>query len=300
MPGGYPNFGRLALYSAIVALYSATMATLTSHTRLDLNRHIGTELQGVQLTELDDEGIVVLRDLVADRGVVVLRDQQMTLDEQIDVGSKLGPLHVHPAYAEKGRPEALRIHADASSTFAAGEGWHTDVSCDERPPAISMLRIEVNPSAGGDTAFASTYAAYDSLSDPMKEFLLGLEAVHAGDLPWRGHYKSKSDKEYPVNTHPVVRTHPLTGRRALYVNSGFTDKIRGLRGRESAALLAMLFDHIALGVEFQCRVRWEPNTVTLWDNRCTQHHASWDYFPETRSGWRVTTVGERPFLDSPA
>jgi taurine dioxygenase len=272
------------------------MTTLTATVRLDLNRHIGTELGGVQLTELDEEGVLSLRDLVAERGVVVLRDQQMTLDEQIEVGRKLGPLHIHPAYADKGRPEALRIHADADTRHAAGEGWHTDVSCDELPPAISMLRIEVNPSAGGDTAFASTYAAYEALSDPIKQLLLGLEAVHVGDLPWRGLYKTKSDRDYPVNVHPVIRTHPVTGRRALFVNSGFTDRIKGVSARESAALLRLLFDHIALGVEFQCRVRWEPNTVTLWDNRCTQHHASFDYFPETRSGWRVTTVGERPFL----
>ena len=108
------------------------------------------------------------------------------------------------------------------------------------------------------------------------------------------------EHEPTENLHPVVRTHPLTGRRALCVNSGFTDRIKGLTPHESKALLAMLFDHIAHGLEFQCRVRWEPQTVTMWDNRCTQHFASWDYFPETRSGWRVTTVGERPYLEPAA
>jgi taurine dioxygenase len=144
--------------------------------------------------------------------------------------------------------------------------------------------------------FASMYAAYDALSDPIKGLLTTLQAVHAGDLPWRGRYKNQATRDFPVNTHPVVRTHPLTGRRALYVNTGFTSHIAGLNARESRALLDMLFDHVANGVQFQCRVRWEPDTVTLWDNRCTQHHASWDYFPETRSGWRVTTVGEQPYL----
>ncbi len=287
-------------YSTSMVLMSSEerldMTTLTASRRIDYSRHIGTEIAGVQLAELDEAGIDGVRQLAAERGVVVFRDQDMSLDDQIAVGRRLGPLHVHPAYADKERPEALRIHADANSKYVAGEGWHTDVSCDERPPALSMLRIEVTPSCGGDTAYASMYAAYESLSAPMQNFLRTLQAVHTGDLPYRGVYKNTCDTQFPVNTHPVVRTHPLTGRRALYVNSGFTDKIEGLSKHESQALLAMLFDHIARGVDFQIRVRWEPNTVTIWDNRCTQHHASWDYFPETRSGWRVTTIGEQPEL----
>lgn len=268
--------------------------------RFDFNQNIGTELRGVSLATLSDADMVALRQFLAERGVLVFRDQRMSLDEQIAIGRRFGPLHVHPAFANKERPEALRIHADANSKYAAGETWHTDVSCDLEPPGISMLRIEVTPSAGGNTAFASMYSALDNLSKPIQALLSALEAVHSGDLPYRGAYKSTSAKEYPVNVHPVVRTHPLTGRRALYVNSGFTDRIKGLSKRESRALLDMLFDHIAYGVEFQCRVPWEPHTVTMWDNRCTQHYASWDYFPETRSGWRVTTVGERPYLDQPA
>ena len=271
------------------------MSTITTG-RTDLSRHLGTVLHGVRLLDLDDDDVRELVELIADRGVVTVPDQDMSLDEQIDLGRRLGPLHVHPAYADGERPEALRIHTDASSRYTAGEGWHSDVSCDEKPPAVSMLRIEVTPEVGGDTAFASMYHAYESLSEPMQTFLCGLEALHAGDLPWRGTYKSKDTKEYPTNVHPVVRTHPITGRRALYVNTGFTERIKGLSRRESAALLALLFDHIANDVQGQVRVQWQPNTITFWDNRCVQHHASWDYFPETRSGWRVTTVGERPYL----
>jgi taurine dioxygenase len=273
------------------------MTQLTAARRLDLNHHVGTALTGIRLLDLDDAEVGDLRQLIAERGVVSVPDQPMTLDEQIAFGRRLGPLHVHPAYADAERPEALRIHADATSRYAAGEGWHSDVSCELEPPAISMLRIEVTPSSGGDTAFASMYRAYETLSERMQGFVADLDAVHTGDLPWRGSYGSRSPKDFPVNTHPVVRTHPLTGRRALYVNSGFTDRIRGVTREESDALLRLLFDHVARGVGFQCRVRWEPHTVTFWDNRCVQHHASWDYFPETRSGWRVTTVGERPYLD---
>ena len=273
------------------------MDLLTNVERVDLNRHIGTVLTGLQLLDLTDSQTAELKVLVAERGVVALRGQDMTLDQQIEFGRRLGPLHIHPAFADKEHREALRIHTDANSRYTAGEGWHTDVSCDEEPPGISILRIETTPSCGGDTAFASMHAALDALSAPMRSFLSELKAIHVGDLPFRGAYGSKSEVEYPVNVHPVVRTHPVTGRRSLYVNAGFTDRIKGVTKEESTALLAMLFAHIASGVEFQCRVRWEPNTVTLWDNRCVQHHASWDYFPETRSGWRVTTRGERPYLD---
>lgn len=273
------------------------MSLLTATSRHGLNRHLGTVLSGFRLLDLSDTEVEELKVLVAQRGVVAVRDQLMTLDEQIAFGARLGPLHVHPAYPDAIHPDALRIHADANSRFAAGEGWHTDVSCDAEPPVISMLRIEVTPSCGGDTAFASMVEAWDSLSVPTRSFLSGLSAVHAGDLPWRGAYGSKSPKEYPVNVHPIARTHPITGRTVLYVNPGFTDRIKGVTKAESSALLKLLFDHVAVGVDFQCRIQWEPNTVTLWDNRTVQHHASWDYFPETRSGWRVTTRGKRPYFE---
>jgi taurine dioxygenase len=265
--------------------------------RTDLSRHVGTELRGISLLDISDADVVSLTHLIAERGVLVFRDQRMTLEQQIAMGRRFGKLHVHPAYADADRPEALRIHADASTRHVAGEGWHTDVSCDLEPPAISMLRLEVVPPVGGDTAFASMYAALDELSAPVRAFLMEREAIHTGDLPFRGLYKSKAAVEYPVNIHPVVRTHPITGRKLLYVNSGFTERIKGIRQPESKAILQMLFDHIGFGIDFQCRVHWEAHTLTMWDNRCVQHAACWDYFPETRSGWRVTTVGERPYLE---
>jgi taurine dioxygenase len=265
--------------------------------RTDLSRHVGTELRGVALLELNETEIAAVTELLALRGVLVFRDQLMTLEQQIALGRRFGKLHVHPAFADPKHPEALRIHADETTRHAAGEGWHTDVSCDLEPPAISMLRMEVVPPVGGDTAFASMSAALDELSPPMLAFLKDREAVHAGDLPFRGLYKSKSTVQYPVNVHPVIRTHPITKKNLLYVNSGFTDRIKGIRQQESKVLLQMLFDHVAYGIDFQCRVHWEAHSLTLWDNRTVQHAACWDYFPATRSGWRVTTVGERPYLD---
>lgn len=270
---------------------------LLSAKRTELSRHVGTELRGLSLLDISDADVAAIIHLIAERGVLVFRDQRMTLEQQVEMGRRFGKLHVHPAFADPEHPEALRIHADATTRHVAGEGWHTDVSCDLEPPAISMLRLEVVPPVGGDTAFASMYGAFDELSAPMRAFLMEREAIHAGDLPFRGLYKSKAAVEYPVNIHPVIRTHPVTGRKLLYVNSGFTERIKGIRQQESKALLNMLFDHIGYGIDFQCRVHWKAHTLTMWDNRCVQHAACWDYAPETRSGWRVTTVGERPYLE---
>lgn len=274
----------------------AHVTTLTNIKKMDLTRHVGTELDGFSLLTMSDSAVEELAHLIGKRGVVVVRSQPMSIPEQIAFGARLGELHTHPAYAQSAHPEALHIYGDANSKMVPGEGWHSDVSCDECPPAVSMLRIETTPPVGGDTAFSSQVALYNSLSDTMKSFLRSLKARHSGDLPWRNQYKSVDPQQFPRNIHPVVRTHPLTGEDALYVNSGFTDRIWDMEEWESTMLLKALFDQIAYRVEFQCRVRWEPNTVTFWDNRVVQHHACWDYWPETREGWRVTTTGERPFL----
>jgi len=146
--------------------------------------------------------------------------------------------------------------------------------------------------------YASMYAAYDALSDSMKDFLGGLQArhesrhVHGGRYEYKGKLRDGEDV-YPEAVHPVVRTHPVTGRKGLYVNSGFTTRIEGLTSRESRALLDFLFEHIKTP-EFQCRFHWRDNSVAFWDNRCVQHRALWDYFPAVRHGYRVTVQGDRP------
>ncbi len=274
------------------------MALLTDTAPIDTTKSIGTELPGVKLKDLDSQGIEELKTLIADRGVLFFRDQEMTLEEQVEIGRKLGELHVHPAAkAPEGFPEVLVVYTDENSKYTAGNGWHTDVSCDARPPGLSMLRIEQTPPVGGDTLWASMYEAYETLSPSMQEYLLTLTALHTGDKAYVGRYSARqADVEYPRNVHPVVRTHPISGRKALYVNSGFTVRIKELTSAESDALLNFLYDHIAYGVRFQVRFTWEPHSIAIWDNRCVQHHASWDYFPETRSGFRVTTRGEAPFL----
>lgn len=264
--------------------------------RTDLTPAIGTELRGVQLAELGAGELDEIAQLAAERCVVFFRDQQMSLEQQVAVGRGLGELHRFPGVkGPTGMPrEIMVVHADANSKAVPGEGWHSDVSCDERPPALSMLRVETIPPLGGDTMFVSMYAAFEALSAPIRDLLDGMTAVHSGRHAGARYGYPDPDAHYPENEHPVVRTHPRTGRQALYVNSGYTRNIVGLQDRESAALLHLLFEHVANGVEWQVRFRWEPNSVALWDNRCTQHHACWDYFPATRHGYRVTTVGERP------
>ena len=272
------------------------MGTLTAMKKSDVTRHIGTEFEGFSLLSMSDAAVEELAHIIASRGIVVVRDQPMSIEEQIEFGRRLGDLHVHKLVGNSGSPEALHIYGDENSKMVPGEDWHSDVSCDERPPAVSMLRIETVPPVGGDTAFSHQGALLRSMSDTMQTFLRSLKARHSGDLPWRNAYKRNDLGEFPRNIHPVVRTHPLTGEDALYVNSGFTDRIWDMEEWESTFLLKGLFDRIAYDVEFQCRVRWEPNTVTFWDNRVVQHRACWDYYPAKREGWRVTTIGERPYL----
>jgi taurine dioxygenase len=153
------------------------------------------------------------------------------------------------------------------------------------------------PESGGDTIFASRYGAYEALSEPMKKFLTGLTATHDGEQVYRGRYTGRgvddTDRVYSRAVHPIVRTHPVTGRRALFVNRYFTTHINELSSDESRVLLDYLCTH-AEQVKFQCRFSWAPNAVAFWDNRCVQHIAMWDYYPQVRSGYRVTIKGDRP------
>lgn len=265
-----------------------------------LNPVLGAEVHGVDLVALDDATWAEIERAWAEHLVLVFRDQQLGPEDQEAMGRRLGELHVHPAAPTiDGHRDVMVIHADDTSKVVAGNGWHTDVSCDERPPAATILHLtEVPPDGGGDTLFASTYAAYETLSSSMQDFLADKVAVHESAHVYAGRYGSSEaesrDGAFPRAEHPVVRTHPVTGRRALYVNRAFTTRIRGLAPAESRALLDFCFDHIEHRPEHQVRVHWAPGTVVLWDNRCTQHYAVWDYRPARRHGNRVSVVGERP------
>jgi taurine dioxygenase len=278
------------------------MATVAGFQTIEvdsLTPHIGAEIGGVDLSQsLSNEQFSEIYQAWLDWKVVVFRDQHIDQEQHKSFGRKFGSLHVHPMqHTYKGDPEVLRIRTSKDSAYTAGNGWHTDVTCDEIPPMGSMLYITETPeSGGGDTLYADMYLAYELLSDPMKEILSNLTAVHDGALPYIGNYKSTPPEGgYPKNEHPVVISHPETGKKVLFVNSGFTSHIKGMSPWESKAILEALYDHIARTPRLTCRVEWLPNTVTLWDNRCTQHHAVWDYWPDSRYGERVSIIGnERP------
>ena len=260
-----------------------------------LSPHIGAEVQGVDLARpLSPAQVRDLAQASADWMVLVFRDQVLDRAAHKTFARHFGDLHVHPMHIHRqDDPEILPVKTTANSAYTAGDGWHTDVTCDPVPPLGSMLYITQTPECGGgDTLFADMYLAFELLSAPMQRFLEGLTAVHDGALPYVGSYKSTPPEGgYPRSEHPVVTRHPVTGRKVLYVNSGFTSHIAGLGRRESRALLDMLFEHIATTVQLHCRVQWQPNTLTFWDNRCTQHHAVWDYYPHERYGERVSIVG---------
>ena len=259
---------------------------------------IGAEIEGVDLARLADADFAAIQEALWEHCVVFFRDQDISIEAQMAFGARFGELVVHPNDpGVDGHPEVMRIHADRSSVRATGERWHSDVSCDPFPPMGSILRMHTLPDAGGDTLFANMYAAWDALSDRMKACLDGLRAVHDGGPYYRevNRLIGRDDggRSYPSAEHPVVRTHPVTGRRLLFVNCMFTQHLVGMPAAESRAILAFLFEHVARP-DFQCRFRWRPHSVAMWDNRCTQHHAIWDYWPATRSGYRVTIRGEAP------
>ena len=251
----------------------------------------GSELTQTCLLDFDAAAIDNFKQLCAERGVVVVRDQEMSLDEHIGFAARLGELFKNPA--NKDVPEELiKIRATARSQKVPGTGWHSDVSSEDIPPGLSMLRMEIVPESGGDTLFADMRRIYNMLSPAMQAFIRTLTAEHEP----RSHFLYlrgvKTMEELGIGVHPMVRLHPLTNEPALYVNSGFTRKISELSEKESDALLRFLYDTIAYSVDAQIRVRWEPHTVVFWDNRIVQHHASFDYHPQERKGYRATVRGE--------
>ncbi len=263
-----------------------------------LNPVIGAEVLGVDLSQpLPPETQKEIHATWLKHQVIFFRDQELTLEQHKAFGRLWSELHIHPAVPHHPEhPEVLVIHADENSKGVAGAGWHTDVSCEAEPPMGSILRLEKVPEKGGDTLFSSMYAAYEGLSDKWQHFLSDLSAIHSNlHVHKRSDpAKNKEGAYYPKNEHPVVRTHPETGRKALFVNSGFTTRIVGMKPRESQATLDFLYRHVE-DPNFQCRFSWRAHSIAMWDNRCVQHFATWDYYPEVRSGYRVTLEGDRPY-----
>jgi taurine dioxygenase len=252
-----------------------------------LSPHVGAEISGLKLAKpLASDTIRELRHALSNFGFLGFRDQSLSVEEQIAFARQFGKLYIHPVADLKSKhPEILPVYADEKTTRVHGEWWHSDASSDIVPPLGSILQLQEMPDVGGDTAFASMYAAYDALSSSMKTLLAGLTAVHGQGRVYH------RPGDYPTNEHPVICVHPESRRKVIFVNQQYTMKIVQFPPSESEAILNLLFRHIE-SPEFQCRFQWRPNSVVFWDNRCVQHKAIFDYFPHRRVGTRVQICGE--------
>ena len=211
--------------------------------------------------------------------VLVFKRQNLPIDEHIDIGKRFGPLHTHPAAnGVDAHPEVLLLRNRGKSKNIT-QVWHSDVSCEERPPSISILQAIELPSYGGDTMFANQYQALDELSPGLRRMLEPMRAVHRA-------FELEA-------THPVVRTHPETGRASLYVNGGFTRQFEGMTEAESRPLLDYLVQAASVP-HLTMRHSWDPGDIVMWDNRCVMHFAVHDYGDLPREMHRVTVRGERP------
>jgi taurine dioxygenase len=261
----------------------------------------GAEIAGVDLTRASDTDIDAIRRAVFDRGVAFLHGQDLTPDGQIAFAKRLGPIVVNRYFPPSERyPEIAKVEKTEAQTTNIGGGWHTDHSYDEAPAMGSVLLAVQTPPEGGDTLFANMYAAYEALSDGLKETLLGLRALHASEHIYGkdGAY-TRTDQaiiagkdDTPSAIHPVVITHPGSRRKALYVNPAFTVCFDGWTREESLPLLAYLYQH-AVQPQFVHRFKWRPGSIAVWDNRCTWHHALNDYQGQHRLMHRITIAGEK-------
>lgn len=264
---------------------------------------IGTEVHGIDLAAVHDQSTIDwLTDLLVERKVLFFRDQDISMASHVAFARRFGELEVHPFIANASEhPEVIFLRNDADRPPRINV-WHSNVTWREVPSLGSILRGRVIPEVGGDTLFANMEAAYDGLDDATKAQIDGLHALHDNETflaEMRARGASEADieakrAEFPPTTHPVVRTHPVSGKKSIYVNRIFTRSIVDMEPAESTALLEKLYQQASIP-DYQCRFRWQPNSFAFWDNRGAQHYAAADYWPQERSMERVTIIGDRPF-----
>ncbi|MBI09213.1 MAG: taurine dioxygenase [Rhodospirillaceae bacterium] len=268
-----------------------------------LSGSVGALIEGLDLScDQDADVIAEIRQAWLDHLVIFFRDQHLSDKRLMTFGRYFGELYLHPNLAKKGpHPEVIHVVKEPDATRVVGAEWHTDTAHVECPPMGAILHALETPPKGGDTLFANQYLAYETLSDGLKATLNELKAVHndsrvAGPSANKGRSTETRDDDAwrpTVNTHPVVRTHPETGRKSLYVNIASAHYFDGMTKAESAPLLRYLFDH-ATRPEFTCRFSWTPGSVAFWDNRCLKHIAVNDYHGHRRDMRRVQLAGDRP------
>ena len=267
-----------------------------------LSPSIGAELLDIDLKKpLSDSLKDEIYQALLVYKVIFFRDQDLTIEEHMDFAKNFGELEIHPfASNDEQYPEVLKITHNEKNKGRENT-WHSDVTWRLEPSLGSILRMKESPKVGGDTLFADMYAAYEDLSDEVKEKLDGAIAVHDFAGFRRGLEKNGVseeeievfNKKYPMPEHPVIRTHPDTGKKLIYVNAAFTQYIKDWDPDESSRMLRLLYSR-AVTPEYQCRFVWEDNSIAFWDNRSVQHYASSDYWPQVRRVERVTIIGDRP------
>jgi len=272
--------------------------------------HIGAEIHGLDLTRpMDDACSEDLRTAIAEHLVIFFRDQDISPEDHIRLARVFGEMEPpHPIFPSLDDHAQIAILENDDKRPPEVNVWHTDVTWKKEPPLGSVLHCVACPDFGGDTLWASMYAAYDLMTAPMKTLIEGLSAVHSierfregsnYDSPRKPDKMAELMKRFPPVSHPVVRTHPVTGKKGLFVNWAFTTHIEGVSREESEALMAYLYE-LVKRPECQVRFRWRPGSIAIWDNRATQHYAVADYYPHYRRMHRITILGDVPYLKAVA
>ena len=261
---------------------------------------VGAEISGANLAELGPSDVAMIKEAFFTHHVLVFRNQTLTRDQHKDFGRLFGELHIHPSKRNgmnQEDPELFMVNTKPDAKLTNGEAWHSDVSCEEIPPMASILYVTQCPeNGGGDTMFANMHAAFAELSTDMQQMLIGKTAYHDGEIDLRNYgLRLRDGQTYPKASHPLVPVQPQNGKPYLFANRSFTSHIEGIPRWESDMLLQGLYQRTATNPRIQCRVKWTPNTVVIWDNRSVQHHAILDYAGFARYGERVSVLdSERP------
>jgi taurine dioxygenase len=270
---------------------------------------LGAEIEGVDLSALDDTAFAEINQAFLDHQVIFFRDQDITPEQQLNLALRFGDIHYHPYMSGMDdHPEILEIIKEPGETYTFGAAWHTDQMFNPSPAKATMLYAKETPAVGGDTMFSSMYKAYDGLSDAMKAMLKDVRTFNVGDRfknmgggsraeRYAGNKSMAGKVRDPGNQiteahHPLFRTHPETGRIGLYIGS-HTQGFEGMRAEEADPIIDYLRRH-SIRPEYLCRFRWEPGSMAIWDNRCVQHYAVPDY-NERRRMHRITIAGDVPY-----